>query len=1079
MIWNHYLRCLVVFTLFLACLGIIPTEPGNVYSAETPATEKVEDEQPVNTELNALIKEMNRHYKKKRYRVALELGKELLREIENAAAVDWEKLADVYFGIAFSYYALGDYTGMDSYFEKTIEFIRQTAEKEGEEYCTCDGLKMVADLYRKMKLYDRAEKMYLESMHETEKVRGPAHKSLIPQLDALVEINLARLNYPAAKKHLERSVRLTEQGLGSGHANTKEKKEKLNALSRVLQQEAGRSNQLATSPQSPTIFVQTGHTDNIASVAFSLDGKYAVTAGWDAMVKLWEVSSGRVIRTFKGHKLAVVTAHFVPGGKYILSGSIDKTLRLWDLATGREVRRLFGHHEDITSIAVSSDGGKALSGGNDKVVILWDLTTGEKLQTFQGHKKGVTQVGFMADDRHIYSVGKQLIIWDRPTGQKIKTRPSPGRIYASGRRFLKFRKQAVDIGDLSSGELLKTLELKTGAWKGSLRINSDGTQLLYIKDKRLHVLDTTTGETRSHLENIVPFSVAVAFSPDNRHLLLGGDKLVLFDLETSRTRWSVGGTASLRLMRITVDKDETRAFILSSSGYGIGKPTLTVWELTNGNRVTSRKVAADDVRGIAISNDCQTYSAAFNGRVHIKDMWTKKFIKILPEFPGKVIRMFMSPDKRYLVTVSRKTISTRKIVPKKPKLDGRSTKKPAKKRRKKKKKKSSRDEYYTIVWNIAAAKQIFSVKQTRRIMFSADTSFFIVNTKNGFETRSLDGGGVLETYSGIPGGARTITLSPDFRLLACTSRDDKAKKRKHSLTLWDLHTKKLLKTIVLSRVKGRPVFTADNNFLLLFSGKNDLTLQMLDLTTLEIIKRLHMDEKFYTIAHWNPDDLDRVLFKYNRSYNRFDALFGDLDSIAAVDIRSGKTTHVFEGHDGSIMDAEALRASERILSVSYDKTIRLWDAKTGKEICRFYSFADGEWLVMTPAGFFNASKNGAKYINVAIGMQVYSIDQFHDILYRPDLIEARLQGDPEGLFAKALEKHDLAAILSRGAAPQVTYLSHRPGQVDKRDVNLEVKLTDRGGGEGRTSHRGEPGGRKIRTGAGAPVDQTPDTVNRD
>jgi WD40 repeat protein len=50
-------------------------------------------------------------------------------------------------------------------------------------------------------------------------------------------------------------------------------------------------------------------------------------------------------------------------------------LKLWDVATGREIRTFFGHEEPVNSVAFSSDGRTALSGSKDDTLRLWDLTS--------------------------------------------------------------------------------------------------------------------------------------------------------------------------------------------------------------------------------------------------------------------------------------------------------------------------------------------------------------------------------------------------------------------------------------------------------------------------------------------------------------------------------------------------------------------------------------------------------------------------------------------------------------------------------------------------------------------------------
>ncbi len=97
-------------------------------------------------------------------------------------------------------------------------------------------------------------------------------------------------------------------------------------------------------------FVQMGHTSTVSSVTFSPDGKTALSGGLDNTLKLWDISTGREIQTFKGHTKWVNSIAFSPDGKTALSGSRDNTLKLWDISTGKVIRTMitFKNEEWIT-----------------------------------------------------------------------------------------------------------------------------------------------------------------------------------------------------------------------------------------------------------------------------------------------------------------------------------------------------------------------------------------------------------------------------------------------------------------------------------------------------------------------------------------------------------------------------------------------------------------------------------------------------------------------------------------------------------------------------------------------------------
>jgi TIR domain/WD domain, G-beta repeat len=104
------------------------------------------------------------------------------------------------------------------------------------------------------------------------------------------------------------------------------------------------------------------------------------------------------IRTFR-HANWVWALAFSPDGGSALSGSLDHTAKLWDVATGREIRTFAGHAGMVFSVAVSSDGRTALSGSDDKTLKLWDVATGSEIHTFAGHIAPVMTVAFFPDGR--------------------------------------------------------------------------------------------------------------------------------------------------------------------------------------------------------------------------------------------------------------------------------------------------------------------------------------------------------------------------------------------------------------------------------------------------------------------------------------------------------------------------------------------------------------------------------------------------------------------------------------------------------------------------------------------------------
>ncbi len=150
------------------------------------------------------------------------------------------------------------------------------------------------------------------------------------------------------------------------------------------------------------ILPQMPHADYVSSVAFSPHGTRLLSGSHDTTLKLWDVGTGQLVRTFQGHTNRVMSVAFSSDGKRVLSGSWDKTAKLWDAATGKLIHTL-GQGDDVAGVAFSPDGARLVSGGWDKTVKMWDATSGQLIRSFSGHATGVTSVAFSPSGTRVLS----------------------------------------------------------------------------------------------------------------------------------------------------------------------------------------------------------------------------------------------------------------------------------------------------------------------------------------------------------------------------------------------------------------------------------------------------------------------------------------------------------------------------------------------------------------------------------------------------------------------------------------------------------------------------------------------------
>src|SRR5262249_60054107 len=102
----------------------------------------------------------------------------------------------------------------------------------------------------------------------------------------------------------------------------------------------------------------------------------------DGAFNVWDIRTGELKGAIDG-KASVSCVAFNPGGHIAATGSADRTVRIWNVTSGELIRTLPGHDSTVSSVAFSPDGKLIASGSWDKAVTLWDASTGTLARTLQ------------------------------------------------------------------------------------------------------------------------------------------------------------------------------------------------------------------------------------------------------------------------------------------------------------------------------------------------------------------------------------------------------------------------------------------------------------------------------------------------------------------------------------------------------------------------------------------------------------------------------------------------------------------------------------------------------------------------
>ncbi|CAK0740963.1 hypothetical protein CVIRNUC_001290 [Coccomyxa viridis] len=126
-----------------------------------------------------------------------------------------------------------------------------------------------------------------------------------------------------------------------------------------------------------------GHTKDVLSVAFSMDNRQIVSGARDRTIKLWNTigECKYTIGEPDGHTEWVSCVRFSPvtQNPIIVSAGWDRLVKVWNLTNCKLKANLQGHQGYINTVTVSPDGSLCASGGKDGTAMLWDLAEGKRL----------------------------------------------------------------------------------------------------------------------------------------------------------------------------------------------------------------------------------------------------------------------------------------------------------------------------------------------------------------------------------------------------------------------------------------------------------------------------------------------------------------------------------------------------------------------------------------------------------------------------------------------------------------------------------------------------------------------------
>ncbi len=265
------------------------------------------------------------------------------------------------------------------------------------------------------------------------------------------------------------------------------------------------------------------HSDRLA---FGAGDDTLLTTEPFGITHVYSVDPPRALRTFAGHAGSVWDVALHPNGRWALTAGDDASVRIWDWQTGEQVGQFVPQPERVYSVAYSPSGDSALVAGEDGEARLY-YADGQSLQlTFTGHEGAIQTAIFRPDGREIATAGMDgsVRVWSANTGAPqwwVEGLPEgvDALAYAPSGDLLAGGAGAgpattIFIWDGYTGEEVMQLDGHT-SYIAALAFSPDGTLLASASwDRTIKIWDAETGDLRATFEGHSEILTDLAFSPD-------------------------------------------------------------------------------------------------------------------------------------------------------------------------------------------------------------------------------------------------------------------------------------------------------------------------------------------------------------------------------------------------------------------------------------------------------------------------------------------------------------------------------------------------------------------------------------
>lgn len=447
-------------------------------------------------------------------------------------------------------------------------------------------------------------------------------------------------------------------------------------------------------PSNPEAMVfEKAHREAITALKASTDGKIVVSVGRDKQVIVWDAVSGKIANVFQAHQEQISEVALNPMKSLAATYDPRAGIKVWDLGTAAVFRTFPTGDAEIICMAFTPDGERLMAGGKDMTLRIWQVNgrqifpglalakvrlarkqmkSDRKFKVMvdaatKALKRGAyaTAYSMLQDSRQLSGyersdVALELTVRMKDHGTRTGLKGGWNRKTvdtASGVMGVLFSPSGINFLTAQADHTIRLWSARTG---DSLKILRGHTNLVTSicfsvsgreaasgsDDRSLRIWDLNTGKNLAVLKGHLDSVSTVAYSPDGTMLLSGS-------WDGALRLWRHPEGNLLKTLKGPDDKITSANFVggterVVSAGFD---GTLRMWDVQSGRIWRELKGHKDKVMNLTVSpNYDLLLSASMDGTARVWDLRTGSAIRVLQVDDQGVRAVAFSPDQLFMLT---------------------------------------------------------------------------------------------------------------------------------------------------------------------------------------------------------------------------------------------------------------------------------------------------------------------------------------------------------------------------------------------------------------------------------------------